>query len=1279
MSIGQGTTLSTSLIASSISLGTGPDIVTFLMSEDAYLGNAEFILTVDGVQVGGVQTISASHAAGQEESVSLAGNFTTSGARVGIDFINDAYGGSPILDRNLYVDGVALDGVTLRQSRTLESNGTAMFGIGGDPAPVAVGSGPQVIEVVASDDYYAGDAEMKVSVDGVRVGGTLTVTAIQSAGQVQDFYIDGNFGSGTHTISVAFINDAYGGSPSEDRNLNVQSASLDGPAIAGLSGTLDSTGSISGAGTIATQPAVAAAVTPATTPAATPEAGATGNVGLVPVGAPVYAAGAHVLTVGAGEEYQTIAAAINASRDGDVILVNAGTYTNDFAILNANVTLIAVGGRVDMVATVAPPDLKGLLTVENGATVEGFTFSGVQIPDADGHNGAGIRLDNGNLTLVNDEFDGNQEGLLTNAGSESVTIDHSVFKDNGGPDPNGVGNIHNAYIGAIASLTVTNSIFENAQVGHELKSRAAVNTLTNNEFISGVGIGTGSYDIDLPNGGVDTLTDNTIIKGPNAENSVMVHFGGEGIPYAGSSLTLQGNLFENAGNANPIALLNQTAITARITGNEFSGVGAGSISQGPAQITGNFDGGGNPIANQTLAGVLPGSTLFITDALAHTVTLDGTGGINAVEGGAGLLTVYVDAGHVIIIGGAGGMDVIENATTGGNQYTTVAASTDTLDLVGVGEDTIDSEGNDTIIAGNGNQTAVINGTADVVGGAGNSYWTVNGSAAIDTGSGSAFMTLGAAANLAITGTNSFFELNSNGGTATWNTTNSGVAVTGSASAGAFSMQVYNGVMAITTAGGAIGTVLHLGQGGANVTSVGADTVYAGSGTDSVIVSGGATVYVGTGALSVFAKGGGDGANVYGAGGTYTIGGDTGGITYHGGNLASTVLAELSSITLLGGGGLLTIEGGSRETITGGLGGLNVQDLTGGANDITTAAGSSNVLDVNNSDIHSFGGDTIVSAGGNVAMDIHGNSSLTLQGGNSSIYLYGTDTVTTTGGADALTVVAGANVSLNSVTADSVQETRARLAVTFTDPMAGSAVSKMSVTGGSASVTTSPGGGIAAATVGAMPTQIVASGNVAISSAGADNISLGAGAASVILTGSGAAIGAGSGTVALQDDDWTGGTFLLKGGAGAISVALNGPNTMTFVGGSGAAALTGGTMNIDGGAGSISASGGHIASFRGGSGAATLSLDSHGSSITFGSGIATVNELNWGNANSFSFAAATHGAETVNGFRIGTDRAVLGTGVSIVTQSLSGGAAHFALSNGANVTFAGETTTNGIFS
>ena len=70
-----------------------------------------------------------------------------------------------------------------------------------------------------------------------------------------------------------------------------------------------------------------------------------------------------VLTVGAGGEFKTIADAVSSSHDGDVIKVQAGTYTNDFLTINAKVTIEGVGGMVRLVATQPPPNGKALILI----------------------------------------------------------------------------------------------------------------------------------------------------------------------------------------------------------------------------------------------------------------------------------------------------------------------------------------------------------------------------------------------------------------------------------------------------------------------------------------------------------------------------------------------------------------------------------------------------------------------------------------------------------------------------------------------------------------------------------------------------------------------------------------------------------------------------------------------------------------------------------------------------------------------------------------------------
>ncbi len=96
---------------------------------------------------------------------------------------------------------------------------------------VTTGTGPQTLTLLVSEDYYVGDAKFTVSVDGVRQGGTFTCIAPKGQGLQQSFVFNGNWSSGTHTVSVKFLNDAYGGQSYLDRNLYVNGATIDGQAV----------------------------------------------------------------------------------------------------------------------------------------------------------------------------------------------------------------------------------------------------------------------------------------------------------------------------------------------------------------------------------------------------------------------------------------------------------------------------------------------------------------------------------------------------------------------------------------------------------------------------------------------------------------------------------------------------------------------------------------------------------------------------------------------------------------------------------------------------------------------------------------------------------------------------------------------------------------------------------------------------------------------------------------------------------------------------------------
>jgi hypothetical protein len=298
------------------------------------------------------------------------------------------------------------------------------------------------------------------------------------------------------------------------------------------------------------------------------------------------------LTVGAGSafEFNTLASAVAASQDGDVIQVQAGTYTNDFAAITTSITIEGVGGMVNLVATQQPLQEKGILiigadgTTGPNVTLNNISFSGAAISDADGGNGAGIRYQSGNLTLNNCDFFDNQDGLLGDADAAgTITINNTEFSGNGNASPPSSGIEHNLYVGAIQQLTIDNSYFTDPITGHDIKSRAANTTIENSRIDDPNG--TGSLEIDLPNGGNAVIENNVIEKGSGAQSSIFISSGEEGGLYASSSLTVSDNTLINDTGHGATVVVNDTPTGAIVNGNTAYGLTSGQLVSGPAAST----------------------------------------------------------------------------------------------------------------------------------------------------------------------------------------------------------------------------------------------------------------------------------------------------------------------------------------------------------------------------------------------------------------------------------------------------------------------------------------------------------------------------------------------------------------------------------------------------------------------------------------------------------------------------------------------------------------------
>jgi Ca2+-binding RTX toxin-like protein len=134
-----------------------------------------------------------------------------------------------------------------------------------------------------------------VTVDGKQVGGTQTASVSHASGQWQDVTLTGDFGAGQHKVGVTFLNDAWGGTTSTDRNLYVNGLEFNGKHYDGAASLLTTGASttVSVDGSASPTPTPTPTPTPVPTPTPTPSAGGDGDPVIANPEAHATPAGAH--------------------------------------------------------------------------------------------------------------------------------------------------------------------------------------------------------------------------------------------------------------------------------------------------------------------------------------------------------------------------------------------------------------------------------------------------------------------------------------------------------------------------------------------------------------------------------------------------------------------------------------------------------------------------------------------------------------------------------------------------------------------------------------------------------------------------------------------------------------------------------------------------------------------------------------------------------------------------------------------------------------------------
>lgn len=294
------------------------------------------------------------------------------------------------------------------------------------------------------------------------------------------------------------------------------------------------------------------------------------------------AARAAVLEVGPGQPYATPCAAIAAAADGDRVQIDAaGSYVGDACtIQRSGLHLLGVNGRPHLQAGGVSAQGKAIWVIAGHDTVvENIEFSGAQVPD---RNGAGIRQEGRNLRVLGCYFHDNENGILAGdlAGS-TIVIERSEFFRNGYGD----GYSHNLYINRVDRLEFRFNWSHDAVVGHLLKSRAVQNLIAYNRLTGEAG-SDGSYEINLPNGGLAWVIGNLIEQPASSQNGAMLDYLSEGGAHADSRLYVVNNSFVNHRNAGTFVQSPAgSGIAVRIENNLF--VGPGTLNSDPAALLAN--------------------------------------------------------------------------------------------------------------------------------------------------------------------------------------------------------------------------------------------------------------------------------------------------------------------------------------------------------------------------------------------------------------------------------------------------------------------------------------------------------------------------------------------------------------------------------------------------------------------------------------------------------------------------------------------------------------------
>ena len=262
-------------------------------------------------------------------------------------------------------------------------------------------------------------------------------------------------------------------------------------------------------------------------------------VAAIPAGAVLAQGNAPFTVVESGKSYAMLQDAVNAIGNGTgTIAIANGTHRQCAVQQGGSISFVAAEPGKAVFEGKSCEGKAALVLRGREASVSGLVFRRMAVRD---FNGAGIRLEKGNLTVAQSWFLDSQQGILAgNDPNGRIVIDKSTFSGLGTCEGPG-GCAHSIYIGDYGHLRVTRSRFEKGTGGHYVKARAARVDVAASSFDDSKGSAT-NYMIDLPAGSVGQITNNWFVQGQNKENySAFIAVGAEQNLRGSDGLQIAGN------------------------------------------------------------------------------------------------------------------------------------------------------------------------------------------------------------------------------------------------------------------------------------------------------------------------------------------------------------------------------------------------------------------------------------------------------------------------------------------------------------------------------------------------------------------------------------------------------------------------------------------------------------------------------------------------------------------------------------------------------------------